>query len=60
MLMIGRSVSVTDLRIPPANRLEKPKGDLEGYYSIRVNSQWRIIFKWTPEGAVDVDFIDYH
>ncbi|WP_461379624.1 type II toxin-antitoxin system RelE/ParE family toxin [Corynebacterium hesseae] len=32
----------------------------KGYYSIRVNSQWRIIFKWTPEGAVDVDFIDYH
>ncbi|WP_100067435.1 type II toxin-antitoxin system RelE/ParE family toxin [Corynebacterium aurimucosum] len=60
LLMIGRSVNVTDLRIPPANRLERLKGDLEGYYSIRVNSQWRIIFKWTPEGAVDVDFIDYH
>ncbi|MGY0888034.1 type II toxin-antitoxin system RelE/ParE family toxin [Corynebacterium aurimucosum] len=60
LLMIGRSVNVTDLRIPPANRLERLKGDLGGYYSIRVNSQWRIIFKWTPEGAVDVDFIDYH
>ena len=60
LLMIGRSVNVTDLRIPPANRLERLKGDLEGYYSIRVNSQWRIIFKWTPEGAVDLDFIDYH
>lgn len=42
------------------NFVGEAKGDLEGYYSIRVNSQWRIIFKWTHEGAVDVDFIDYH
>lgn len=60
LVMIARSKSVNDLRIPPANHLERLRGDLEGYYSIRVNSQWRIIFMWTEKGAVDVDLIDYH
>ena len=49
-----------DLRIPPNNRLEKLKGNREGQYSICVNSQWRVCFEWTPEGAKGVEFCDYH
>jgi proteic killer suppression protein len=48
-----------DLRSPPGNRLEILKGDLAGFYSIRVNEQWRIIFEW-DNGAVNVEIIDYH
>ena len=58
--MIDRSATVSDLRVPPANYLEKLRGQFEGFYSIRVNAQWRIIFRWTEKGAIDVDFIDYH
>ena len=60
LIMIDRSVSLADLRIPPANRLERLKGQWDGFYSIRVNAQWRVVFRWTGKGAVDVDFIDYH
>jgi toxin HigB-1 len=49
-----------DLRSPPANRLEALKGDLRGFFSIRVNDQWRIVFRWTSSGAEDVDVVDYH
>lgn len=48
-----------DLRSPPENRLENLKGDLVGYYSIRINEQWRIIFRW-ENGAEDVEIVDYH
>ena len=58
--MINNSVDITDLRIPPANRLEKLKGDLKEFYSIRINSQWRIIFKWQNGSAFEVKIIDYH
>ena len=58
--MINNSIDVTDLRIPPANRLEKLKGDLKDFYSIRINNQWRIIFKWNNENALEVEIIDYH
>lgn len=58
--MIDRSKDLNDLRVPPANRLQRLKGELDGYYSIRVNEQWRIIFTWTENGAENVDFIDYH
>lgn len=51
---------VTDLRIPPGNRLEKLSGDRKDQHSIRVNQQWRICFRWTPNGAEGVEFIDYH
>jgi|GEM_PF-111380 len=44
--MLNNSIDVTDLRIPPANRLEKLKGDLKQFYCVRINNQWRIIFKW--------------
>ena len=49
-----------DLNSPPGNQLEKLRGDLKGYYSIRINDQWRIIFTWTPRGPGSVRIIDYH
>lgn len=52
--------SLDQLRIPPSNNLEKLRGDLDGYFSIRVNRQYRIVFRWTEEGPEDVDIIDYH
>ncbi len=58
--MINNSIDVNDLRIPPANRLEKLKGGLKDYYSIRINDQWRIIFKWNGGNASEVEVTDYH
>ena len=58
--MHNNSQTLNDLRIPPANRLEKMKGDLKGFYSIRVNKQWRIIFKWAKNNAEQVKIEDYH
>jgi len=58
--MINNSIDIIDLRIPPANRLEKLKGDLKDYYSIRINKQWRIIFNWDNGNAFEVKIIDYH
>ncbi len=51
-----------DLRVPPGNQLEGLKGKLAGYFSIRVNDQWRVIFKWPSgaQGPSDVDVVDYH
>jgi proteic killer suppression protein len=49
-----------DLSIPPSNRLEKLKGDLQGFYSIRINDQWRVIFKWIEGEAHDARIVDYH
>ncbi len=58
--MIHNSQTLSDLRIPPANRLEKLSGKLAGFYSIRINDQWRIIFKWENSHAHQVQLIDYH
>ena len=58
--MINNSTDMTDLRVPPANRLEKLSGSLKNYYSIRINDQWRIIFKWNSGNATEVEIIDYH
>ena len=58
--MLNNSQTTIDLQIPPSNRLEKLKGNLKDYYSIRVNDQWRIIFKWNNGNASDVEIIDYH
>jgi toxin HigB-1 len=58
--MIEFAASLQDLKIPPANRLEKLKGDLQHFYSIRINDQWRIIFSWELDGAYNVQIIDYH
>ena len=49
-----------DLRSPPGNRLESLKGNLKGFSSIRINSQWRIIFRWVENSAIDVQVVDYH
>jgi proteic killer suppression protein len=51
---------LADLRTPPGNRLEALKGKRDGFYSIRVNQQWRLCFRWTTEGACDVEILDYH
>ncbi len=58
--MINNSVDIKDLMIPPSNRLEKLKGGLKDFYSIRVNDQWRIIFRWDNGNAYNVQLIDYH
>jgi len=58
--MLNNSFDIKDLMIPPSNRLEKLKGNLKDFYSIRVNKQWRIIFKWENGNAVNVELIDYH
>jgi toxin HigB-1 len=58
--MLNNSISIIDLRIPPSNRLEKLSGNLKDYYSIRINDQWRIIFKWHNSHSFDVEIIDYH
>ena len=58
--MINNSIDINDLRIPPSNHLEKLKGNLKDFYSIRINDQWRIIFKWEAGQAQEVEIIDYH
>lgn len=49
-----------DLRVPPGNRLEALRGDRTGQYSIRINDQWRVCFRWTQSGAAEVEIVDYH
>jgi len=58
--MVNNSIDLNDLRIPPSNRLEKLSGNLKDFYSIRINDQWRIIFKWQAGNAQEVEIIDYH
>jgi proteic killer suppression protein len=58
--MLNRAVTLNDLRIPPANRLEKLRGDRAGQYSIRINDRWRICFAWQDGDAHDVEIVDYH
>jgi proteic killer suppression protein len=58
--MLNNSNDLNDLMIPPSNRLEKLKGNLKEFYSIRINNQWRIIFKWKNNNAELVEIIDYH
>jgi proteic killer suppression protein len=58
--MLNNAATIKDLRIPPANRLEKLTGDRAGQYSIRINDQWRICFEWRGGDAYDVEITDYH
>ncbi|RUA35827.1 MAG: plasmid maintenance system killer family protein [Bacteroidetes bacterium] len=58
--MINNSQDLQDLRIPPSNRLEKLGGNLNEFYSIRVNKQWRIIFKWENGNCFEIEITDYH
>lgn len=62
LIMLNSSSSLNDLRIPPSNHLEKLIGNLEGYYSIRINDKYRIIFKLDDNGAdvIEVEIVDYH
>jgi len=60
LIMLDQSQNIKDLIIPPSNRLEKLKGDMKEFYSIRINDQWRIIFNWNDNDAYDVEIIDYH
>jgi proteic killer suppression protein len=60
LMVIAAATNVQDLRVPPGNRLEQLKGDLAGFWSVRVNDQWRIIFKWTDGNASEVKLTDYH
>ena len=57
---LRRAVRLDDLRAPPGNRLEALRGNLQGFHSIRVNDQWRIIFRWVDGDAWDVSLVDYH
>ncbi len=58
--MLNNSQNISDLRIPPSNRLEKLKGNLKDFHSIRINDQWRIIFIWEEGNALEVEIMDYH
>jgi proteic killer suppression protein len=58
--MIDAAATLETLKSPPADRLEALKGGLKGKHSIRINDQWRIVFRWTDSGAEDVEIIDYH
>jgi proteic killer suppression protein len=58
--MINNAINTNDLRVPPANRLEKLSGNREGQWSIRINDQWRVCFKWQGSDAYDVEIVDYH
>lgn len=58
--MLNAARELHDLRSPPGNRLERLRGDLEGFHSIRINRQWRLVFRWRDAEARDVRIVDYH
>ena len=58
--MINNAINLNDLRVPPANRLEKLSGNRDGQHSIRINDQWRICFEWRGSGAFNAEITDYH
>jgi proteic killer suppression protein len=58
--MLNRARILNDLRVPPANRLERLRGDRAGRHSIRINDQWRVCFRWEAGDAFDVEIVDYH
>jgi proteic killer suppression protein len=60
LLLLEAAENVEDLRVPPGNKLERLKGNRKGQYSIRINDQWRICFKWSNGNATDVEIVDYH
>jgi toxin HigB-1 len=60
LLMLDAATRLDDLRVPPANRLEKLVGRRAGQYSIRINDQWRVCFRWSGGDAYDVEIVDYH
>jgi proteic killer suppression protein len=60
LLYLSRARVLQDLRVPPGNRLEALRGSRKGQYSIRINDQWRICFRWQEDGVHDVEIVDYH
>ena len=60
LILLHRSVTLNDLRVPPSNRLEALKGHRRGQHSIRINKQWRICFEWREDGVDEVEIVDYH
>jgi toxin HigB-1 len=58
--MLNQAKALSDLQVPPGNRLEALRGNLAGRYSIRIDDQWRICFKWSTGGPSDVEIVDYH
>lgn len=60
LVLLNNAASLDDLRVPPGNRLEALKGDRAGQHSIRINDQWRVVFKWEDGHAHEVEIIDYH
>lgn len=60
LLYLHDAVDLEDLRVPPGNRLEALKGDLEGFFSIRINDRWRVVFRWHDGDVSDVRVVDYH
>jgi proteic killer suppression protein len=58
--VLNGAQTLDDLRSPPGNRLETLKGNLKGFYSIRINAQWRVVFRWVENSATDVQIVDYH
>ena len=58
--MLNRAINLRDLRVPPANHLEKMMGNRAGQHSIRINDQWRICFEWRGNDAFEVEIVDYH
>jgi len=60
LLYLHEAADLRDLRSPPGNRLERLKGDLQGFHSIRINNQWRVVFLWSDGNAFDVQIVDYH
>lgn len=60
LLQLNNAGALGDLSVPPGNRLEALKGGLAGKHSIRINDQWRVVFRWTAAGAEDVEIVDYH
>lgn len=60
LIMINNATRLSDLLSPPGNRLEALKGGLAGLHSVRINDQWRVVFRWTENGPQDVEIVDYH
>jgi proteic killer suppression protein len=58
--LLDAAGTLDDLRVPPGNRLESPKGNRTGQFSIRINGQWPVCFRWTDGGAEEVEIVDYH
>ncbi len=60
LIQVNQARALSDLAVPPGNRLEALKGNLASFHSIRINDQWRIVFRWTDSGPEQVGIVDYH